>query len=157
MPKSFTKSRGAQDFGDIAGLRRTHGAGKGKTGAYGIGEKLALKMGYQPGKGLGKDLQGIAAPIEAVLRKGRGAIGAYGKEAKVQPSENPFAAPPDAPVKKAVREQKWQKFRDLDGGGADSTSKDTVEYRYITADQVLEQRQLYVRPDAGYYGTNSEA
>lgn len=46
----------------------------------GIGAKLLLQMGYQPGKGLGKDLQGIAQPVQAHMRSGRGAIGAYGPE-----------------------------------------------------------------------------
>lgn len=46
----------------------------------GIAGKLLKKMGFQPGKGLGKNLQGMTKPIETALRKGKGAIGYYGPE-----------------------------------------------------------------------------
>ncbi|XP_013139636.1 PREDICTED: septin-interacting protein 1 [Papilio polytes] len=79
---------------ETAGIRRQGQGLKpanlgGSVGAWekhtkGIGAKLLLQMGYQPGKGLGKALQGISAPVEATVRKGRGAIGAYGPEKSTQ-------------------------------------------------------------------------
>lgn len=60
------------------------GLGNWEQHTRGIGAKLLLQMGYEPGKGLGKDLQGISQPVQAHVRKGRGAIGAYGTE---QPSQ----------------------------------------------------------------------
>lgn len=76
IPKAFGKKVEHQ-LNETAGLRtRQHqGTGGKAMGMFGIGAQLALKMGWQPGKGLGKDEQGITAPIEAVVRKGRGAIG----------------------------------------------------------------------------------
>ena len=44
-------------------------------------------MGYEAGKGLGKKSQGRVEIVEAFLRKGRGAIGAYGREAGVKKAE----------------------------------------------------------------------
>jgi tuftelin-interacting protein 11 len=129
---------------EIAGMRkRSLGAGAKGFEMYGIGAKLLAGMGFQPGRGLGKDLQGISAPIEAHVRKGRGAIGLYGKEKKT--------APADEMVEQAIRkaaedkevgpkEVKWQK----------ANKKEKVEYKYLTAEEVLVQKQLRVRPDAGH-------
>lgn len=44
--------------------------------------KLMEKMGWEKGKGIGKEMQGRAVPVEAVVRKGKGAVGAYGSESK---------------------------------------------------------------------------
>lgn len=88
--RELSQSTITEITGDIAGLRTkkapinkslmNQGVGNWEKHTKGIGAKLLLQMGFQPGKGLGKDLQGISAPVQAHLRKGRGAIGAYGPE-----------------------------------------------------------------------------
>ena len=37
-------------------------------------------MGFEKGRGLGKNLQGRALPIQVVKREGKGAVGRYGNE-----------------------------------------------------------------------------
>ncbi|GFY44288.1 tuftelin-interacting protein 11 [Trichonephila inaurata madagascariensis] len=88
--KSYSNQRsgmsGSRSTRQIAGLRSLNkNATNNEFGGWekhtkGIGQKLLLQMGYKPGKGLGKSLQGITTPIEAKLRKGKGAIGLYGPE-----------------------------------------------------------------------------
>jgi len=39
-------------------------------------------MGWQKGLGIGKELQGRVAPVEAVVRQGKGSVGMYGRESK---------------------------------------------------------------------------
>ncbi|XP_049279583.1 septin-interacting protein 1 [Anopheles funestus] len=100
----------------------------------GIGAKLLLQMGYQPGKGLGKELQGISAPIEAHLRKGRGAIGAYGPEKKTV-------------VADAKQKQKLEDTKALPAGGKEEDSgqwrKDGKQgksrYFYKSVEDVIEK------------------
>eukprot|EP00095_Tigriopus_kingsejongensis_P005312 snap_masked-scaffold337_size202799-processed-gene-1.15 protein:Tk05312 transcript:snap_masked-scaffold337_size202799-processed-gene-1.15-mRNA-1 annotation:"tuftelin-interacting protein 11" len=75
--------------GQIAGLRNPdyhhraplgRGFGDWEKNTKGIGSKLLFQMGFEVGKGLGKHLQGRSQIVEAHLRRGRGAIGAYGRE-----------------------------------------------------------------------------
>ena len=112
------------------------GLGGWEVHTKGIGAKLLLQMGYEPGKGLGKKLQGINAPVEAVLRKGRGAIGAYGPEKKVKIMEKQI----DEDVEEAKEfKAKLSQWRKGDGG---TTSKKKIRYHYRSVDQVLEDGKM---------------
>lgn len=73
-------------------------------------------------------------------------LGAYGKEKKTAPavSLDPMAAiaseKPKADKQVTPRESKWQKSGKV---------KQKVEYKYVTAEEVLQQKQMKVRADAG--------
>ncbi|KAJ8922726.1 hypothetical protein NQ315_007761 [Exocentrus adspersus] len=141
--KKPSQSTVTEVTGDIAGLRRKNtlnpslinqGVGHWEKHTKGIGAKLLLQMGFQPGKGLGKDLQGISAPVEAHLRKGRGAIGAYGPEK--------LASIPKAKEKISKFELDDEKDEDSKGDSkwkkGDSVKKKT-RYYYRSVDDVIEK------------------
>ena len=59
--------------------------------SYGI----LFQMGHVPGRGLGKNLQGISAPVEAFKRKGKAALGFYGTE-RTEQSLKDYPSKPDS-------------------------------------------------------------
>ncbi|CAH0560606.1 unnamed protein product [Brassicogethes aeneus] len=139
-PRPKAESTVTEITGDIAGMRTkkgnnssfvNQGVGNWEKHTKGIGAKLLLQMGFQPGKGLGKDLQGISAPVEAHLRKGRGAIGAYGPEkpARIAKKPNEKKIKEDDDEETTI-ESKWQKN--------DNVKKKT-RYYYRSVNDVIEK------------------
>ncbi|XP_034100066.2 septin-interacting protein 1 [Drosophila albomicans] len=127
----------------IAGMRHnSHLPSSRNVGAWeqhtrGIGAKLLLQMGYEPGKGLGKDLQGISQPVQAHVRKGRGAIGAYGPEVAAsiggQGPGKQGRIEDEARESKESKEQqnKWRK------GGGETREKHGKRYYYKSVEEVI--------------------
>ncbi|ESO85853.1 hypothetical protein LOTGIDRAFT_221309 [Lottia gigantea] len=97
----------------------------------GIGQKLLQKMGYQAGMGLGKTGQGITTPVEAVKRKGKGAIAYHGTER----SERSLKDYPNTHSDEDEEEEfktKLQHWKRLPEG------KKKTKYNYKTAQELLE-------------------
>ncbi|KAK6483625.1 tuftelin-interacting protein 11-like [Huso huso] len=96
----------------------------------GIGQKLLEKMGYVPGRGLGKNAQGIINPIEAKVRKGKGAVGAYGAE-RTKQSLQDFPVVDSEEEEEKDFQQEMSQWRREPGQG-----RKKPKYSYRTVDEL---------------------
>uniref|UniRef100_A0A3Q3AQV5 Tuftelin-interacting protein 11 n=1 Tax=Kryptolebias marmoratus TaxID=37003 RepID=A0A3Q3AQV5_KRYMA len=114
------------------GVQSGQGIGSWEKHTKGIGQKLLQKMGYQPGKGLGKNAQGIINPIEAKVRKGKGAVGAYGNERTQQSLQDFPVVDSDEEEEKEFQKELGQWRKDPAG----SAVKKKPKYSFKTVDEL---------------------
>ncbi|CAH8834410.1 unnamed protein product [Trichobilharzia szidati] len=104
------------------------GFGAWERHTKGIGMKLLEQMGYEPGKGLGSEGQGIVTPVEAVQRVGKVAVGFYGPEKTTAPRRG----------NEAVTEKPdsgGPRYKKKPGAQRNQTTKPAYEYK--TADEIV--------------------
>uniref|UniRef100_A0A8C6PTM3 Tuftelin-interacting protein 11 n=1 Tax=Nothobranchius furzeri TaxID=105023 RepID=A0A8C6PTM3_NOTFU len=130
------------------GIQSGQGIGNWEKHTKGIGQKLLQKMGYQPGKGLGKNAQGIINPIEAKIRKGKGAVGAYGNERTQQSLQ-------DFPVVDSEEEEEKEFQKELGQWRKDPAGpagKKKPKYSYRTADELKAKGKIVSRSTSATAG-----
>ncbi|XP_077601219.1 tuftelin-interacting protein 11-like [Stigmatopora nigra] len=114
------------------GIQSGQGIGSWEKHTKGIGQKLLQKMGYQPGRGLGKNAQGIINPIEAKVRKGKGAVGAYGNERTQQSLQDFPSVDTDEEEEKEFQKELGQWRKDPAATGL----KKKPKYSYKTVEEL---------------------
>ena len=112
------------------------GFGDWEKHTKGIGAKLLLNMGFQPGKGLGKNLQGRSNIVESYLRKGKGAIGAYGHEGGRPKKDKKLDSDEEEEQDFKEKLNQWRT------GNAVAGKKKSVNYVYKSVDDVIAESQF---------------
>ncbi|CAJ0581580.1 unnamed protein product, partial [Mesorhabditis spiculigera] len=133
-----------------------------KSGKGNVLQNMMKKMGWEEGKGLGKQKQGITEPVQAALRPERGAVGAYGKEVS---SAGPRFGESPADAQKRIAST-WKKttkvktvYRTVDDvindGGSIRALKGTSVSKVI--DMTGPEQRVYSGYDAFSLKTKAEA
>ena len=127
------------------GYRQPQSLGKGfgewEKHTRGIGASLLLKMGYQPGQGLGKKGEGRTEIVEAHLRKKGAGIGAAGPEGgrpkKVDKKTGKMKGDSEDEEEKQFKD----KLNQWRTGSAVADKKKNVSYVYKSVEEVLAEGQ----------------
>ncbi|XP_053397449.1 tuftelin-interacting protein 11-like [Mercenaria mercenaria] len=135
---SYKGKKKSKDQGYRRGVSGTAPTNKGDIGDWekhtkGLGMKLMQKMGFEVGKGLGKNKQGITTPVEAVKRKGQKAgIAFHGSERSDRSLIDFPVQDQEAQEAKEFKEQLSQWRKEPEG------KKKKIKYVYKTAQEAIE-------------------